>query len=628
MADTNNTKPAVTPPAPPKSFMTAGPTLHYSHTNVLWFWGLAFVVYVLACGFWNSLSIDNNAMLDLTRLVSLDAIKLGQFVVYPISIYEYPWQIIVLGTVMGIITVVPLLVSQLLSFRYSLLMVMVVVFIAKLHLFGAFLFFSCIAVACRPLRFRSRFISVALCMAPQLVYWALWGGQTAVDPVKWGLSFAPWIYAWLTSLLAAGIVLGVGHFTRYKPGLVFVVSGILLAGGFVIFQKQIGFAERDYQGNVAGNNPEDVREFQDHDLSGHISAVIEDPSMKSFLIGKFFPIEPILLREKLKEEIQRLIIYDQWPEWFSRKMPEELKYQAKRRWLINQYNQFMEKWPDSDRVAVALYFKAILSEYHPDTRHFGKTESLRFYSDYPFYDNLLLWQTLQEKFPQSPESFEALWRIAMHEAGKAEFDKADEKCQVALSKIRDYLAERKENENGAAKADSLFTAFHDPALTVMTPFKLRDLEIRVKRLQRLIDKENRGADEAAKRRLSTFVILNPYAMEYPARLDSLLAEMEKDDALRDNVMLEKTMLIEDARQRMQKLAELTQAFPTADGGVRALYELAMVKVQLWKDEQTSEETRPALLAEARTILNDFVNAYPDSLFAEQAQTMLQSLPKE
>ncbi len=627
MTENGKTKSAPVTPAPSKSFMTAGPTLHYSHTNVLWFWALSVFVYVLACLFWHSL-FNDDLLLDLTALADTSLFRLGQFVVHPISIYEYPWQIVVLGTVMGIIATAPVLVSQLLSFRYSVAMVLAIIFIAKLHLFGVFVFISCIAVACRPLRFRSRFISVALCMAPQLIYWAIWGSYSTVDPVQWGFSFAPWIYAWLTSLLMAGIVLGVGHFTRYKPGLVWVASFLLLLIAFIVFQKQIGFAELDYQANVAGNNPEDIRQFQDHDLSGPISAVIDDSTMKSFLIGKFFPIEPILLREKLKEEIQRLIVYDLWPEWFNAKMPDELRYQAKRRELFSLYDAFMDTWHDSDRVAIALYFKAILSEYRPDTRYLGKTEILRFYSDYPFYDNLLIWQDLYDDFPQSPESFEARWRIATHAARKADFVKADELCQVTLSMIRDYLNAQKESQTDAVKADSLFTAFHEPAQTVMTPFKLRDLELRLKRLQQLISEENRGVDDDSKRRLTTFMKLNPHAMEYLSRLEDLLAEMPDDDGLRDNVLLEKTMLIEDARQRMQMLTELSQAFPATDAGVRALYELAMVKVQLWKDPQTTEEIRSQLLPETRTILDDFISTYPDSLFSQQARAMLQNLPQE
>jgi hypothetical protein len=628
MADTNKKTPAAAP-ALPKSFMTAGPTLHYSHTNVLWFWVLSIIIFIVACVFWHAL-VMNKPLLDLTGLLDTSQFPLGRFVVNPISIYEYPYQIIVLGTLMGIIATSPVLVSQLLSFRYSVPFILAIIFVAGLHLFGVFVWISCMAVACRPLRFRSRFIAVALCMAPQIVYWAVWGGYSTVDPVRWGFSFAPWIYAWLTGLVMAALVLGIGHYTRYKPGLIGVFSLVLLGVAFGVFHKHIGFAELDYQRNVANNNPEDAVEFHDNDVSPVIDSIIQDDALRSFLVGKFYPTEPILLREKLKTEIQNLLAYDRWPEWdwFQKRMPEHLKYQAKRRQLINRYDVFMNRWPDSKRVAIALYFKAILNEYHPDLRYFGNTEILRFYSDYPFYDNLLIWQELYERFPQSPESFEARWRMAMQEAAQAEFERVDELCEVALAMIRDYQDRTAQNQSKTAESDSVFTAFQEPARTVMTPFKLQDLQNRLKRLQKLIGPQNRGGDEASRRRLAAFVILNPHSLDYVAKLDDLLKEMPADDPLRDNVLLGRILWIEDAKQRQQMLAELIAQFPDADAGVRARYELALVKVQLWKDPLISDQVRGQLLAETRTLLTDFLSQFPESIYADQARDLLNTLPQQ
>lgn len=628
MADTNRKAPAAAP-GPPKSFMTAGPTLHYSHTNVLWFWALSIIIFIVACVFWHAL-VMNKPLLDLTGLLDTSQFPLGRFVVNPISIYEYPWQIVVLGILMGLIASVPVLVSQLLSFRYSVPFILAIIFVAGLHLFGVFVWISCMAVACRPLRFRSRFIAVALCMAPQIVYWAIWGGYSTVDPVRWGFSFAPWIYAWLTGLVMAALVLGIGHFTRYKPGLIGVFSLVLLGVAFGVFHRHIGFAELDYQRNVANNNPEDAVEFHDNDVSPVIDSIIQDDALRSFLVGKFYPTEPILLREKLKAEIQNLLAYDRWPEWdwFQKRMPEHLKYQAKRRQLINRYDVFMKRWPDSKRVAIALYFKAILNEYHPDVRYFGNTEILRFYSDYPFYDNLLIWQELYERFPQSPESFEARWRMAMQEAAQAEFERVDELCEVALAMIRDYQDRTAQNQSKTAESDSVFTAFQEPARTVMTPFKLQDLQNRLKRLQKLIGPQNRGGDEASRRRLAAFVILNPHNLDYVAKLDDLLKEMPADDPLRDNVLLGRILWIEDAKQRQQMLAELIAQFPDADAGIRARYELALVKVQLWKDPLISDQVRGQLLAETRRLLTDFLSQFPDSIFADQARDLLNTLPQQ
>ena len=106
-----------------------------------------------------------------------------------------------------------------------------------------------------------------------------------------------------------------------------------------------------------------------------------------------------------------------------------------------------------------------------------------------------------------------------------------------------------------------------------------------------------------------------------------MLEMDENDGLRDNVLLEKAMLMEDARSRSVKLTELTQQYPATDAGVRAMYELAMAKVQLYKDSQNSEEVKAKLLLETRQVLSGFIQEHPDSIYASQAEAMLKSLPE-
>ncbi|MCI0499862.1 MAG: hypothetical protein L0Y36_09315 [Planctomycetales bacterium] len=612
------------PAGPVKSFMTAGPTLHYSHANVHGLWGVTVFVFVVVCYFWNQLQSGGPVSLNLMELADPSLFRLGQIVVRPISIYEYHWHIAVLGTLMGILAVAPILVSQLYSFRYSLPLVLSILFIAQLYLFSTFVLVSCIAAACRPLRFRSRIVAVALCMAPQLIYWAIWGGYPTTDPVRWGFSFAPWIYAWLMGLLMAGLVLGIGHFTRYKPGLIGLVSGLLMAGAFGVFHGFIGFSELDYQRYVAGNNPEDAVEFCEQNIAPVLDRVMEDETLRSRLEGVFYPSDPALLRQKLKEEIQSLLAADTWPKWFEQKMPGELKYQSKRRTLKNGYTAFIGRWPDSKRMPIAMYYRAILAEFHPDIHLLAEQESLRFYKDYPFTKNLLDWQDLLELFPQSPEALEARWRIAMHDAGNGRFDEAEKKCQDALRLIGDQKSEQAKDE--AKQSDSIFAAFQSPAKTVMTPFKLRDLQGRLHKLQSRISKENRGDTPEAQNRLAKFVMLNPYAPHYVSELEELLKSMDAQDGLRDNVLLEKAVQMADAPRREKLLTELIKQYPNRDAGIQAQYELGMLKIQLWKNPQTPEKTKPPLAAEARTILTEFTKKYPDSPFVEQAESLLQTLP--
>jgi hypothetical protein len=160
----------------------------------------------------------------------------------------------------------------------------------------------------------------------------------------------------------------------------------------------------------------------------------------------------------------------------------------------------------------------------------------------------------------------------------------------------------------------------------MTPFKLRELQRKLRRLMSLISIENHTNDPKSKARLAQFVILNPYAQDYFEQLDGFLKEISKKDPLRDNILLARVMLITDRQLRAQQLTSLSERFAKTDGGIQAHYELGLLNIGLWKDPQTKEEDKNRYLAEARTKLRSFIDLYPRSIFREQAQTMLESLP--
>ena len=609
---------------PAKSFMTVGPTLHYSHGNVIRCWWLAVAVYVVTCIFWSWILTGNALDIESAQRITASPWALRDFVVSPISIYEYPWQILVLALLMGIIGVGPVLVSQLLSFRYSLPLIIAVLLVARLPLMAVILLISCIAVACRPLRFRSRFISIALCITPQLIYWAVFGNAQGVDPIKWGFSFAPWIGAWLTGLAIAAAVLGIGHYTRYKPGLVFSVAGLALAIGIFTFSNRIGFAELDYQLHVIKNNPEEIPEFHSRSMTTAIDKAIADPSTRSYLKGLFYPTEPILLREDLKSEIQNQLSYDRWPNWFVDVLPDEFKYQDKRQLLQQQYDRFIDKWLKNKRVPIALFYKAMLQEYKPDVRQLGRSpdEILHFYSDYPHREALTVWYRLFDEFPDSRESLEARWRIAMHLAGQRGFGKAGQLCADAQRRLENEL---KLLDDAPTDEGAFLKAFVSPAKTIMTLPKIVDLKNRFAEFEVLISEQNRADTDESRWRLARFVLLNPYRLNYAAELEILLQEMQPNDPLMDNVLLAKVMLITDSKLKASELKSLGERFAGTDGGIHALYELGLLKVTLWKDPHAKEE-KQKYLAEARAILTSFIELYPRSIFGEQARILLDSLP--
>ncbi|MFC1793852.1 hypothetical protein ACFL3Q_09730 [Planctomycetota bacterium] len=620
----DNNKTEKTPISVSKSFMAVGPTLHYSHKNVQICWLLAVVAFGLSCLFWSKIVTGSFWSFDVQTVTKPEFWHLGKSITTGVNIFEYPWQILILGLLMGILAVVPVLISQLMSFRYSLIFILEVFSLANLPGFAICLFVSCIAAACRPLRFRSRFIAIALCTAPQLFYWGYFGGARGVEPIEWGFSFAPWICAWLDALVIAGFVLGIGHFTRYRPGLTWIFTLLTLVIAVVVFEVTIGFDELDYQLYVAKNNPEQVNIFHDHSITEALDATTRDPTKRKYLEESFYPTDPIARRAQLKKEIQDQLRYDSWPVWFI--VPQEFKYREKKEWLLEQYNLFISQRPNSSRMPIALYYKALLNEYSPDTKALGQQEVLHFYSDYPYEKNRQTWwMLLNRDFASSPEALEARWRIAMHRAGQQMFEEAERLLAEAHTMLVAEKSKRIEAEQ--KPSGKLFGLFRRPADSVMTVPKLNELQRRLCQSQILVSSENRTTEPGSIERLAKFVMLNPHASEYDQHLVGLLEQTEDADPLRDNILLAQAKLLPDEQHRAEKLSEIYKEYSKADGGGMALYELGLLKISFWRQQDESNaEQKKKNLEEARSTLADFISSYPNHFCAEQVKNNLAGLP--
>jgi len=602
-----------------KSFLTAGPTLHYSHKNVQRNWLLAICAFGIACLFWSKIATGSFFPFEIEDVATQAFWRLDQSLVTGVSIFEYPWQILVLGLLMGILAIVPVLISQLMCFEYSLPFILEVIILANLPGFAICLLISCFAVACRPLRFRSRFIAVALCAAPQLAYWIYFGRGRGIEPIEMGFSFVPWFVAWIDSLVIAGFVIGIGHFIRYKPGLIWVFTLLTLVIAIIVFESAIGFDELDYQLYVAKNNPEQIDEFHDHNFSEVLKEMIKDPEVQQDLKYFRYPTDPNIRWEVLIREIQQSLSSDFWPLWF--KLSEDLDYVSKKDELFKQYEKFIVTRPKSRRMPIALYYKAILSEYSPDIRYLGENEILRFYYDYPWEKSKKTWFRLYSEFGDSPESLEARWRLAKDWAGESEFQHAEDILLEAQSKVADQL---KSLEVDNKPTESIFSLFQIPPETVMTVPKLKDLQRRIELTLTLIGPQNRSDESGVKERLAQFVMLNPHSLNYQQQINALLRQTDEDDPLRDNILFAETKLINDEQVRIQKLSDLHKSYPQTDGGMQALYELCFIDFTKWR-QQGNVELKMKYREEARTALANFLDLYPESFYIEQVKKYLDEL---
>jgi hypothetical protein len=615
----------------PKELMTAGPTLHYSHANVNGCYFLAVCIYYFTAVFWTKLLTG-----ELIFPIFPGPFHLKSLILSPLSIYEYPAQIFVMGLLLGILIAVPILASQLMSFKYSILFIVILTIIAGLPGLAIAVLIGAFAAAIRPLRFRSRIISFVLCISPSILYFGFFGGDKNADSLRWAISYAPWLDGILNALALAGIILLIGHFTRYRPSLIWTISFAVLVTTIFVFQDGINLSELDYQLFIAENNPDSVKEFQDTSLSDSLDKILKSPVRNSYFQSPFYPVETIELRSVLKKEIQNRLLLDRWPEWFNESAPPS--YQSRKRQLLREYEKFInpeKQWWKPEivhttllkgrarirRMPIALYYKAMLSELSPELNILVEKETLHFYDDYPHRENLPIWHRLFSEFPNSPESIEARWRRAIHLAGMGEFAHTQEMIDESLAMISKQL-EISQKESSAITG----TIFHNPAKTVITEYELKKLRRKFLYLQSLISPENLGNDEKNKKLVAQFVLLNPHDILYKSQLDYLLEQAGENSPLKDNIILAQTMLISDAIQRADQLGKVAKDFAATDGGIQAKFEQASLKLTIWKEHQLSEKEKEKYLAEAQTGLQKFLKDHPKCYLSEQAQEILTLLP--
>jgi hypothetical protein len=212
----------------------------------------------------------------------------------------------------------------------------------------------------------------------------------------------------------------------------------------------------------------------------------------------------------------------------------------------------------------------------------------------------------------------------MHWAGQGRFDEAEALIGDAQRLLDDRLKAMAADQSGE---ESIFSLFGAPADTVETASKLTELQRKLGQLQNLISPENRTAKPESGKRLARFVMLNPHSPDYASQLEQLLSEINKSDPLRDNILLAQVKLLLDEQLRAERLGELYKQYQNTDGGMQALYELALLKIQFWRQQpETNSERKKQYLADARTMLNEFLRMYPRSYCAEQVKKNLATLP--
>ena len=209
-----------------KRWFSDGPAMSYPRGGRVAFWAVNLLMYVLLNMFYSRMQTGVWLQLGGVEIPT----SLIEQLLWPVNVFHFPWQIVVIGLVAALACAVPIITAQFYNLLCAVPFVLAVLVVGHNPMLSLCLFVSCAAVSFEPMRFKSKFVSAVVCLTPVLLYWGFYSGENPQPGhLKWAVLYAPWVLAFFVCLLIFGVVLTVGHVLRYRPGIVTPVFGLLLA---------------------------------------------------------------------------------------------------------------------------------------------------------------------------------------------------------------------------------------------------------------------------------------------------------------------------------------------------------------------------------------------------------------
>jgi len=436
--------------------------------------------------------------------------------------------------------------------------------------------------------------------------------------------YAPWVLAFLITVFFFGVVIAIGHFLRYRPGIMMPVFGITLAGMVVLFHYTIGMIERDFQADVYAYSPGKIEAFR----SQNILPLLEQE------VGQRLKEQPYRNAQLEMNQLRAewLWAFNAGPDSSmtpfrpgSLSTRELTNFYAASSKAVEHIDAFIVRHPNAPRIADALYYRGLLFDLRVDIRALRDEDTLRFYTSFPSETSEQIWKEILEKFNTTDMALEARCRLAQLIASKTDepygFNEALALLQEVDVKLQERMASPDFNKTAAGFWFEQMPFVFTPPPPTISPTQLQRLELRIGRLMDLLSKENRSGHEQHDRRLATFIGLDARQLNYEHQLKILLNDSPKPDPLIDNIELAYARLERDPKIKLRRLQELAEQYPYLDGGIQARLECVLAILE-------RRETEPAETTDNwRTELEKIIELRPDLFAARYARKLLSLQPQ-
>lgn len=624
----------------PKRWFTDGATMAFPARHRMVYWVINLLLYVLVNLFF--LRVQTGS-LNLTGPYESGPLLTG--LLSPLNIFYFPTYIVVVALVVAMLCTVAILTSQLYSFLFAIPFVMVVFFVGHNPALTLCLFVSCAMAGFEPLRFKSKFVAAVVCLIPVVLYWVLFsGGENPEQDVRrWAILYAPWALAFLISVTIFGVVLSVGHFLRYRAGVLMPMFALLVAATIVLFHNTIGMQERDFQAEVYQYSPGQMSEFQSHSILPELEA----EAAQRRKLSPYLPAERVIeaLRLEWRWAFRIGPLQNESPISGGWNSPTSSATRAVSTFIkaqidaVSHIDGFLAKYASGPREPDTLYYKALLFDINIDHRALRNEDRLEFYWDIPSQGSSGIWEEILTKFSDSEASIEARWRVAKLLASQKPSEAGDSfnfakslsllsearmRCQEVLSSRREVAARR---EAAAGWLGLGMREFFLPVPETLTYADLLSLRERIDKLMMLIDKANRTGHIRHEERLAEFVALDSHQLNYDQKLKELTLNSPQPDPLIDNIELAMALLERDPDQRVLRLTDLTRRYADTDGGVEAMLKLSLELLDQ-RNRIKHVGTRQRLHEESLKQLGRIIKLRPGTFLADEAEAIIKRYPIE
>jgi hypothetical protein len=476
---------------------------------------------------------------------------LGEIFRHPLDVLTYPWMIVMAGLLLGLVVLVPVLISVLYRPLAAAPFVIAVVVFGHSPILAVFLALALaidtVLAATTKLRRDMPVLAVILGLAWGACYFAI-SALAGVDVAaalplqRWAL-YAPFLIAFVSAVLAGAVVLGLARLTGFRQALVCVLLFVLPAAPVVVFYLRIGADELDYA-LIVNRLQTDGSIFEDEALEPWIRRHRDEG------------LNPQTARNRVKEDLDK-----------------------RRKQLVDRCREFLERHAESDRRPAVMWLRAQAESLQLDELAFA-AGLIKYVPSFALPASAEAWEAIGRAYPTAPQAALANWRLgglalrAIASGGRRDPNELAHKADEHLHRAREALSEM-----FPAAADRRPppppTGLFSPAADVPSRAYYLGAAEAVERLIWLMEQNGVLKDPNSAEALGAYLDVNPKLPDYDKRLADLLndtARKRESTPMGDNLLLAVALHTPDPYKRAEALVALAKDERT-DAAIEANFEL-------------------------------------------------------